>query len=175
MLVTEVLAELGYAAIESADGARALQVLRSDARIDLLVTDVGLPSGMNGPQLADSGRTARPALKILFITGYAEKAVMGARGLDEGMAILTKPFAMDGLAARIKELLLLERVSANGRRVTHCRQEKVREKQCSIAGREAARCCGPHSITAHYANLAICSKLGVGFGDEIRDSIFTGE
>ncbi len=106
MLVTEVLAELGYTAIESADGASALQVLRSDARIDLLVTDVGLPGGMNGRQLADFGRTARPALKILFITGYAEKAVMGAGGLDEGMAILTKPFAMDGLAARIKELLL---------------------------------------------------------------------
>jgi CheY-like chemotaxis protein len=105
MLVTEVLAELGYTAIESADGASALQVLRSDARIDLLVTDVGLPGGMNGRQLADFGRIARPALKILFITGYAEKAAMGAGGLDEGMAILTKPFAMDGLAARIKELL----------------------------------------------------------------------
>jgi PAS domain S-box-containing protein len=105
MLVTEVLAELGYTAIEAADGASALQVLRSDARIDLLVTDVGLPGGMNGRQLADFGRTARPALKILFITGYAEKAAMGVDGLDEGMAILTKPFAMDGLAARIKELL----------------------------------------------------------------------
>jgi PAS domain S-box-containing protein len=105
MLVTEVLAELGYTAIESADGASALQVLRSDARIDLLVTDVGLPGGMNGRQLADFGRIARPALKILFITGYAEKAAMGAGGLDQGMAILTKPFAMDGLAARIKELL----------------------------------------------------------------------
>jgi len=106
MLVTEVLAELGYTAIESADGASALQVLRSDTRIDLLVTDVGLPGGMNGRQLADFGRTARPALKILFITGYAEKAAMGVGGLDKGMAILTKPFAMDGLAARIKELLL---------------------------------------------------------------------
>jgi PAS domain S-box-containing protein len=106
MLVTEVLAELGYTAIEAADGASALQVLRSDARIDLLVTDVGLPGGMNGRQLADFGRTARPALKILFITGYAEKAAMGVGGLDKGMAILTKPFAMDGLAARIKELLL---------------------------------------------------------------------
>jgi PAS domain S-box-containing protein len=106
MLVTEVLAEFGYTALESADGASALQVLRSDARIDLLVTDVGLPGGMNGRQLADFGRIARPELKVLFITGYAEKAVMGETGLDPGMAILTKPFAMDGLAARIKELLL---------------------------------------------------------------------
>jgi CheY-like chemotaxis protein len=106
MLVAEVLGELGYTAIESADGANALQLLRSDTRIDLLVTDVGLPGGMNGRQLADFGRTARPALKILFITGYAEKAAVGVDGLDKGMAILAKPFAMDGLAARIKELLL---------------------------------------------------------------------
>jgi CheY-like chemotaxis protein len=106
MLVAEVLGELGYTAIEAADGASALQVLRSDTRIDLLVTDVGLPGGMNGRQLADFGRIARPALKILFITGYAEKAAMGAGGLDKGMAIVTKPFAMEGLAAHVKELLL---------------------------------------------------------------------
>lgn len=106
MLVAEVLGELGYTALESADGASALQVLRSDTRIDLLVTDVGLPGGMNGRQLADFGRTARPDLKVLFITGYAEKAAMGTEGLGSGMAILTKPFAMEGLATRIKDLLL---------------------------------------------------------------------
>jgi PAS domain S-box-containing protein len=106
MLVAEVLGELGYTALESADGASALQVLRSDTRIDLLVTDVGLPGGMNGRQLADFGRTARPDIKVLFITGYAEKAAIGADGLDPGMAILTKPFTMEGLATRIKELLL---------------------------------------------------------------------
>jgi DNA-binding response OmpR family regulator len=61
---------------------------------------------MNGRQLADFGRIARPDLKVLFITGYAEKAAMGADGLEPGMAILTKPFAMEGLASRIKELLL---------------------------------------------------------------------
>jgi CheY-like chemotaxis protein len=105
MLVAEVLAELGYRAIEAAEGASALQVLRSDARIDLLVTDVGLPGGMNGRQLADFGRIARPQLKVLFITGYAEKAVMGTAGLEQGMAVLTKPFAMDGLAKQIRELL----------------------------------------------------------------------
>jgi CheY-like chemotaxis protein len=106
MLVAEVLGELGYTALESGDGASALQVLRSDTRIDLLVTDVGLPGGMNGRQLADFGRIARPDLKVLFITGYAEKSAMGAEGLEPGMAILTKPFAMEGLASRIKELLL---------------------------------------------------------------------
>jgi DNA-binding response OmpR family regulator len=83
-----------------------LQILRSDARIDLLVTDVGLPGGMNGRQLADFGRTVRPKLKVVFITGFAETAAIGIGGLDEGMAILAKPFAIDGLATRMRELLL---------------------------------------------------------------------
>jgi PAS domain S-box-containing protein len=106
MLITEVLAELGYTAIEAADGTSALRVLQSDTRIDLLVTDVGLPGGMNGRQLADFGRVARPALKVLFITGYAEKAVGSGEQLGPGMEILTKPFAMDGLAMRIKDMIL---------------------------------------------------------------------
>lgn len=105
MLITEVLGELGYTAIEAADGSSALRVLQSDARIDLLVTDVGLPGGMNGRQLADFGRVARPKLKVLFITGYAEKNVMAGNQLETGMGILTKPFAMEGLAGRIKELI----------------------------------------------------------------------
>ncbi|MBR0736990.1 PAS domain S-box protein [Bradyrhizobium liaoningense] len=105
MLVTEVLAELGYTAIEAADGSSALRVLQSDVRIDLLVTDVGLPGGMNGRQLADFGRLDRPKLKVLFITGYAEKSVFAKDRPQEGMGILTKPFAMDSLAARIKELI----------------------------------------------------------------------
>jgi PAS domain S-box-containing protein len=105
MLITEVLAELGYTAIEAADGTSALRVLQSDARIDLLVTDVGLPGGMNGRQLADFGRIARPDLKVLFITGYAEKAVVSGDQLAPGMEILIKPFAMDGLAGRIKDMI----------------------------------------------------------------------
>jgi PAS domain S-box-containing protein len=105
MLIGEVLAELGYTAIEAAEGSSALRVLQSDTRIDLLVTDVGLPGGMNGRQLADFGRVARPKLKILFITGYAEKTVVAGDKLEAGMGVLTKPFAMEGLAARIKELI----------------------------------------------------------------------
>jgi PAS domain S-box-containing protein len=108
MLITEVLGELGYTAIEAADGSSALRVLQSDARIDLLVTDVGLPGGMNGRQLADFGRTARPKLRVLFITGYAEKNVVDGNQLESGMGILTKPFAMEGLAARIKELISIK-------------------------------------------------------------------
>ena len=105
MLVTEVLEELGYTAIEAADGPAGLQVLRSDVRLDLLVTDVGLPGGMNGRQVADAGRAVRPGLKVLFITGYAENAVVGNGHLDPGMHVLTKPFAMEALASRIKALI----------------------------------------------------------------------
>ena len=105
MLVTEVLEDLGYTAIEAADGSAGLRVLQSDVRIDLLVTDVGLPNGLNGRQLADAARERRPGLRVLFITGYAENAVIGNGHLDPGMHVLTKPFAMEALASRIKELI----------------------------------------------------------------------
>ena len=105
MLVTEVLEDLGYTAIEAADGAAGLKVLESDVRLDLLVTDVGLPGGMNGRQMADAGRVVRPSLKVLFITGYAENAVLGNGYLEPGMQVLTKPFVMEALAGRIKELI----------------------------------------------------------------------
>ncbi len=105
MLVAEVLGDLGYAAVEAHDGAAGLRVLQSEARVDLLVTDVGLPGGMNGRQLADAARVGRPGLKVLFITGYAETAVVGDGQLDPGMHVMTKPFAMDAFASRIRALL----------------------------------------------------------------------
>ncbi len=113
MLVAEVLEELGYAAIEAADGPAGLRVLQSNARVDLLVTDVGLPGGMNGRQMADAARATRPLLKILFITGYAENAVVGDGHLKAGMHVMTKPFAMEALASRIKELISEGRVPNN--------------------------------------------------------------
>jgi CheY-like chemotaxis protein len=105
MLVTEVLEDLGYAAIEAADSASGLKVLQSDVRIDLLITDVGLPGGMNGRQMADAAREKRPKLKVLFITGYAENAALGNGHLLPGMHVLTKPFAIDKLAARIRDII----------------------------------------------------------------------
>ncbi|WP_371099778.1 ATP-binding protein [Pseudomonas sp. 313] len=105
MLVTDLLRELGYVIIEAADGAGGLEVLHSDARIDLLVTDVGLPGGMNGRQLADAARVHRPALKVLFITGFAETSLLSDGHLEPGMAILTKPFAVEALAQRVKGLV----------------------------------------------------------------------
>lgn len=105
MLVSEALADLGYIAIEAKDGAGGLRVLHSNARVDLLVTDVGLPGGMNGRQVADAARAVRPDLKVLFITGYAENAVLSHGHLDPGMHVMTKPFAMEALASRIRELI----------------------------------------------------------------------
>ena len=105
MLVAEVLGELGYTAVEAADGAAGLRVLQSDTRIDLLVTDVGLPNGFNGRQLADAARTTRPTLKVLFITGYAENAVLSHGHLAPGMHVLPKPFSIDSLATRIKTMI----------------------------------------------------------------------
>jgi signal transduction histidine kinase/CheY-like chemotaxis protein len=104
-LVGEVLRDLGYAAVEAHDGASAMKVLQSDARIDLLITDVGLPGGMNGRQIADATRMIRPELKVLFITGYAANAAIGNGILGPGMHVMVKPFAMEALAARVRTLI----------------------------------------------------------------------
>ena len=105
MLVTEVLEGLGYAAIEAADGVSGLRVLQSDVRIDLLITDVGLPGGMNGRQMAEVARQSRPKLRVLFITGYAENAAIGHGHLEPGMHVLTKPFSIEALAGRVKSII----------------------------------------------------------------------
>jgi len=102
MLVSEVLQDLGYKTIEAADGQSAYRLLQTPSHIDLLITDVGLPGGMNGRQLADAARELRPDLKILFITGYAESSLLADAGLT-GMQVLTKPFPLDVLAARVRD------------------------------------------------------------------------
>jgi PAS domain S-box-containing protein len=103
-LVTEVLHDLGYRALQASDGPSGLKILQSPERIDLLVSDIGLP-GMNGRQVADAAREQRPELKVLFITGYAETAAMAHGFLEPGMEMVTKPFAVDALAARIREMI----------------------------------------------------------------------
>ncbi len=105
MLVSEALEELGYLPLEAADASGGMKILQSKARIDLLITDVGLPGGMNGRQMADAARNLRPDLKILFITGYAEQSVLGSGTLGAGMHVLSKPFPLDTLASRIKNIL----------------------------------------------------------------------
>jgi PAS domain S-box-containing protein len=104
LLVMQVLRELGYNAIETADGASARPILHSDRHLDLLITDVGLP-GLNGRQLAEVAREGRPDLPVLFMTGYAEQAADQARFLEPGMEILTKPFDIFQLGERIRRIL----------------------------------------------------------------------
>lgn len=103
-LIVEELRELGYQAIEAVDGPKGLDVLQSRRRIDLLITDIGLP-GLNGRQLVDAARAVRPELKVLFMTGYAENAALASGFLEHGMEMITKPFAMEALATRIRQML----------------------------------------------------------------------
>ena len=105
IVVTEVLNDRGYTPIETEDGPSALRVLDSNRPIDLLITDVGLPGGINGRQLADMARVLRPGLKVMFITGYAEHAAVRNGFLEVGMHVLPKPFTMDDLATRVGDIL----------------------------------------------------------------------
>ncbi len=105
MLVTETLQDFAYEAHEACDGPAALRMLDGGLRIDLLVTDVGMPGGMNGLQLAEAVRARCPGLKVLFMTGYAEHAALQGSALASGVHVMTKPFALDALAGRIKGML----------------------------------------------------------------------
>lgn len=102
MVTAEHLEDLGYVVMEAGDARSAIKVLENERTIDLLLTDVGLPHGMNGRQLADIARERRPDLPVLFITGYAENAVLDHGQLLPKMEILTKPFDIDVLARRVK-------------------------------------------------------------------------
>ncbi|MHC8305712.1 ATP-binding protein [Pseudomonas sp. PB3P13] len=104
VLVSTVLSDLGYAFVEAADAPSAVPILNSTQRIDLLISDVGLP-GMNGRQLAEIGRQYRPDLKVLFITGYAEHAAVRGGFLDPGMQMIAKPFTFDLLTAKVREMI----------------------------------------------------------------------
>nr|WP_256669028.1 ATP-binding protein [Pseudomonas sp. C2B4] len=104
VLVSTVLSELGYGFVEAGDADSAMPILDSGQRIDLMISDVGLP-GMNGRQLAEIGRQYRPDLKVLFITGYAEHAAVRGGFLDPGMQMITKPFTFDLLTAKVREMI----------------------------------------------------------------------
>ncbi len=104
MLIADVLQELGYAAVEAPDAETALPVLASDRRLDLMITDVGLP-GLSGRQLADIAREHRPDLKVLFVTGYTGHAARRADFLAPGMQMVTKPFSLEAVAVTIREMI----------------------------------------------------------------------
>lgn len=103
LLVREVLTDLGFQTLEAADGPSALPILQSNRRIDLLVSDVGLP-GLNGRQVAEIARQQRPGLRVLFMTGYAARAAIRSEFLAPGMDMIAKPFAVDELVQRIRAM-----------------------------------------------------------------------
>jgi PAS domain S-box-containing protein len=105
MLIADTLGELGYRAIEAADAASGLKVLESDVKIDLLISDVGLPGEMNGNDMVETARVHRPNIKVLFITGYADNAAITNGHLEPGVQVMSKPFSMDKLASRIRSII----------------------------------------------------------------------
>ena len=105
MLAAEALSEAGFDFVAAEDGRSGLALLNATPSAELLITDVGLPGGMNGRQLADAARARRPDLKVLFITGYAESAVLTGGDLNDGMYIMTKPFELKALARRVTSIL----------------------------------------------------------------------
>jgi PAS domain S-box-containing protein len=104
LIINDVLEELGYKVLLASDARAAIPMLQSDQKIDLLVSDVVLPH-VNGQKLAEIARVARPALKVLFVSGYAENAVLREDFLGPGMDMLTKPFDLDALGAKVRLLL----------------------------------------------------------------------
>jgi PAS domain S-box-containing protein len=104
LIIYDVLEELGYEVLVASDARAAIPVLQSDRKIDLLVSDVVLPH-VNGGKLAEIARTARPDLKVLFVSGYAENAVLRGDFLGPGMDMLTKPFDLDTLGGKVRLLI----------------------------------------------------------------------
>ncbi len=103
-LTVEALEAAGYRVLVAADGLAGLASLRSAPRVDMLITDVGLP-GLNGRQLADAARDELAELPVLFMTGYAESSVITPDMLDPGMEMIVKPFAMDRLLQRVGAMI----------------------------------------------------------------------
>ena len=105
VFISEALREFGYETREASDAASGLRLLQSNTRFNLLITDVGLPGGMNGRQMVDAARGMRPQPPVLFVTGYAQNAMARGGFLAPGMEMINKPFALDALSAKISEMI----------------------------------------------------------------------
>jgi signal transduction histidine kinase/ActR/RegA family two-component response regulator len=101
----EALREMGYRVLEAGDATEGVRLIASRGDIDLLFTDVGLPGGVNGRALADAARKARPSLRVLFTTGHTRNAILHNGVLDHGVHFIAKPFTLNTLAAKIREVL----------------------------------------------------------------------
>jgi PAS domain S-box-containing protein len=101
----DTLSELGYDVLSAETGAAGLRLLDGHPGIRVLFTDVGLPGGMNGRQLAEEARKRRPDLKVLFTTGYARNAIVHDGRLDAGVDLITKPFSQAALAGKLRDII----------------------------------------------------------------------
>lgn len=104
-ILADVLEENGYRVLTAPDGPAGMEILLSDQSLDLLITDVRLPKGMNGREVATAARIKRPGLRILFITGYAGDVLLGPSHLEKGMELVTKPFDLVRLPGKVRRLI----------------------------------------------------------------------
>lgn len=105
ILVTDILGDLGYDVVVAQDASTALPIIEGAGHIDLLVSDVGLPGGMNGRQIAEIARQHRPNLRVLLMTGYAEAAALDRSPTGSGVNWIAKPFQVDDFAAKVNAVL----------------------------------------------------------------------
>jgi len=103
--VSAQLQGLGYHVLQASAGHEAMDILTRTPAIDLLFTDVVMPGGMGGRELADAARKSRPELKVLFTSGYTENSIIHDGRLDPGVVLLSKPYRRDQLAAKIRQVL----------------------------------------------------------------------
>jgi len=106
-IISDALQDLGYKVLTASEARFAIPLLQSEAKIDLLISDVILPH-VNGRKLAEMARITRPALKVLYVSGYAEDPMLRGDFLDAGMDMLTKPFALDTLGAKVHAMITEE-------------------------------------------------------------------
>jgi CheY-like chemotaxis protein len=102
---SEVLEELGYRVMRASNGVAALEILSGKDPIDLLLTDVVMPGGVNGRQLADAAVGQRPGLRVLYMTGYTRNAIVHQGRLDLGISMISKPFSFEELASKVRQVL----------------------------------------------------------------------
>ncbi len=103
--LSEILTELGYRVIEATDGFNGLRQLDAHPETKLLLTDIGLPGGMNGRQLAGEALRRKAGLRVLFASGYARNAIVHHGRLDPGVDLIMKPFTYADLAAKVRHVL----------------------------------------------------------------------